>query len=67
MNPSCFKKKLDSEACNHSYPVSDECYRDETINSAARHAGKLYLKNKVMRLTDFGTVLCFVSPGRMSL
>ena len=28
-NPSCFKKQLGVEACNHGCPVSDECYRSE--------------------------------------
>ena len=26
-NPSCFKKKLGVEACNHGCPVSGECYK----------------------------------------
>lgn len=56
-NPSCFKKRLGVEACNHGCPVSDECYKDETINDVAHRLGRVDLKNKTIKQSERGSVL----------
>ena len=58
MNPSCFKKQLGVEACNHGCPVSDKCYQDDqSINALARHAGSQYIKNRLLLASCAGSVI----------
>ena len=36
--------------------------KSETINEMARRAGRVYIKNSVIKISEKGSVLCFLLP-----